>query len=103
MPREDFGKRLPFDPRMLEKIDRSSTMRAEQGAEFLQDWGGSAGYQRVAQLHPSTREVYFAVIEGGMTPEQLEVMTGLSKAEVARGRSELLREGLITEEDVVVE
>ncbi|KKN03507.1 hypothetical protein LCGC14_1106990 [marine sediment metagenome] len=102
MAREDFGRRLPFDPRMLSVIERSPQRMAEQGSGFLQDWGGAGGYHQVAGMKPETRMVFFAVQEGYTEPTQIEVATGLSGPEVSRGMQELERKGLVTVEELAL-
>ena len=94
----DYGKmsRLPMDPRMLTEIERSPVMTAEQGPTFLQGWGGSSGYQSFSGLPLDQRLTYAALLDGAVTLEEVEVMTGLSPREVGSGLQGLENEGLIS-------
>ena len=100
MPREGFGRRLPADPAIVEQVSRDPTMLAEQGAGFMQDWGGAQAYQQMAQAPIEAREVYYAVIDGFSDPSQIAVVTGLSDKEVSGGLSWLGRKGLVFQEVV---
>jgi len=100
MPREGFGERLPFDTRMLQKMQKSPQMMAEQGSGFLSDWGGPSGYIAAVKMGPNTREVYYAVVDGYTDPSQIEVATGLSSSEVSKGMRDLERKGLVVIEEV---
>lgn len=100
MPREDFGRELPFDPKMAEEIQSSVVMRGEQGPDWLQEWGGPQLYQEMAYAPVEARVVYYAVREGTTSPDQLEVVTGLSKEEISRGLGWLQRKGHVKLEEV---
>lgn len=98
MPK-DYGRRMPFDVRMLRVIERSPAMLEEQGSGFLQDWGGVEGYKKAAEMTPEARQVYYAVVEGYSEPSQIEVATGLRPTEVSSGIQELQRKGMVFVED----
>lgn len=95
----DYGKmrRIPVDPRWIEKVEASPRMVAEQGAGFMQGWGGPTQYRVLAQLPVEERLTYAAVLEGYTAPEEIEVVTGLARGEVSRGLAGLKRRGLVSE------
>lgn len=97
----DYGRmrRLSVDPKMIEEIQRSPRMSAEQqGAPFLGWYGGLGQYQVFSRLPMEQRLVYAAVLEGHTTPSEVEVITGLSPEEVSRGLGELEGRGLVSVE-----
>lgn len=98
----DYGemRRIPVDPRWIEKMQASPRMRAEQGPGFMQAWGGPGQYRALARLPMEERLTYAAVMEGYGTPEEIEGVTGLASGEVSRGLSGLRRRGLVREEKV---
>ena len=100
MPREDLGRRLPVDPRIVERVSRSSTMLAEQGPNFMQDWGGTAMYQAMSKAPFEARVIYYGVVEGTTSPEELEIVTGLDKTSVERGLQWLKRKGYVSVEEI---
>ena len=98
--REDFGRELPFDPRMITEIQSSRAMSSEQPSNWMQEWGGPQMYQEMAYAPVEARMVYYAVVGGTSSPDQLEVVTGLSKEEVSRGLGWLKKKGHVTTEEV---
>ena len=94
MPK-DFGKRIPFDPKIAEDISRSPAMLAEQGPSFLSSWGGTEVYQEMSKGPMEARVVYYAVMEGNIDPSQIEVATGLDTREVSKGLSWLEQKGYV--------
>jgi len=92
----DYGKRLPCDPRIVEKIQRSPQMMAEQGSTFLTNWGGPGAYQMAANLPVKQRVTYYAVSEGLTTPEEISIAVDLSVEEVNSALSQLSKKGLVT-------
>ena len=97
---KDFGRELPVDPKMIEEIQSSPAMLAEQGSGFMQDWGGPQMYREMAYAPENARIIYYVVLEGNTDPSQLEVITGLSKEEVERGLGWLQRKGHVKLEEV---
>jgi len=96
----DLHKRIPMDPRVVEKIQRSPSMMAEQGSGFLQNpWGGPSGYQYWAGQPEGKRVTYFAVVGGGATTSEISNMTGLTEPEVDKWLTQLGKEDLITVEE----
>lgn len=92
----ELHARIPVDPRVVEKIMRSPSMREEQGPSFLQnDWGGPTAYQYWAKQPKGKRTTYFAVQQGGATSSEISGMIGLSESEVDKWLSTLDREGLV--------
>lgn len=92
---QNFGARIPADPRVVDKIMRCPTMAAEQGPAFLSSWGGAHGYQYWAKEPMGKRVTYFAVQEGGSTTSEISGMTGLEESEVDKWLGVLDREGLV--------
>ena len=89
-------KRIPVDPRVVDLIQRSPTMRYEQGENFMSNWGGPVQYQMLVRLPREQRLCYVAVLEGAATEDQVEVVTGLSSKEVSRGLEGLQERDLVT-------
>jgi len=90
----DYGRRLPLDPRMVQKIQRSPEMMAEQG-DFLSDWGGPAMYQLLAELPTNQRMTYLAVYQGLTTSEEISIATDLPVGQVESALTSLGKRGLI--------
>jgi len=90
--------RIPVDPRVIEKIQRSPTMAGEQGGDFMQGWGGPSVYQTLAALPKNDRMVYAAVLDGTTTSDQIEIVTGLSTGEVSKSLNALKGQGLVSVE-----
>jgi len=93
-------QRIPVDPRVVERIQRSPQMSYEQGSGFLEDWGGSSQYKELARLPVEQRLCLAAVREGVTTEDQLGIVTGLSPEQVSRGLSGLQKKGLVTVEEL---
>lgn len=92
----ELHRRIPVDPRVVDRIMRSPSMAAEQGGGFLQNsWGGPAGYQYWAKQPVGKRICYFAVMEGGSTTSEIAGMTDLSESEVDKWLGKLDQEGLV--------
>jgi hypothetical protein len=96
----DRLERIPMDPRVVEEIQKSPTMRAEQGPGFMSYAGGPAQYRLLAGLPREERLVYAAVAEGYSLPSEIEVVTGLTGKQVSRGVEGLKKMGLISLESV---
>lgn len=94
MPR-DFGRRLPMDSKVVDKIRRSPQMSAEQGSSFMSDWGGSSNYIAFAKKPVEQRVTYFAVQQGYSTVKDISDATGLSTGEVNSALTQLSRDGLV--------
>lgn len=95
MPDYSQYKRLPFDTRMVQEIQGSPAMRAEQGQGFLSSWGGPSGYQKMATLPPEQRVVYRAVEDGLVSSQEISSATGLTPTEVQSALSGLSKRGLV--------
>jgi predicted Rossmann fold nucleotide-binding protein DprA/Smf involved in DNA uptake len=89
-------ERMPVDPRIVEDIQRSSSLSSEQGIGFMAEWGGSSQYKTFANLPRNNRYVYAAVLDGYSTPEEIEVVTGLSLKDVNMSLAELQGKGLVS-------
>jgi len=96
MPRGNVGERIPVDPRVVQEIQRNATMMQEQGGNFMSDWGGAQRYEQMAEAPREARMVYYSVIDGANTSEEIEVVTGLSSKEVTSGLGWLGKKGLVT-------
>ena len=91
----DFNRRLPMDTRVVRDIQRSPKMSAEQGPNWLSDFGGPQGYSYWAKQPMPERVTYFAVQEGATTQQQVVDWTGLRSGEVSSALSSLERKGLV--------
>lgn len=88
-------ERIPIDPRAVKKIQRSPYMMAEQGAGFLEAWGGPDAYRTLAHLPEPERLTYEAVMEGSTTPSEIEAMTGLTSEQISRALTVLEKKRLV--------
>jgi len=93
-------RRIPMDPRMLERIQRSSEMVSEQG-DLMAGWGGPSVYKILIQLPTNQRLCYAAILEGHTTEDQIGIVTGLSPEEVSGSLSSLQNRGLVSVETSV--
>jgi len=100
---QDYGRRLPVDPRVVERIERSPTMMSEQGPSFMATWGGAQKYKRVAKLPVNQRRVYYAVESGIKTPEALAMELRMSEASVEKALSWLEKKGWVSMEPTPIE
>jgi len=94
---KNFGKRLPVDPKIIDEISRSPRMRAEQGPDWLMQYGGPGMYQEAASWSPAQRGTYYAVIEGYSTPEEIASVADLKESQVNSALTFLKRKGVIQE------
>ena len=85
---------------IVEQVSRSPTMLAEQGPNFLQDWGGAAIYQEMSKAPVEARTIYYGVVGGSTSPEELQVVTGLSEKEVSKGLKWLQKKGYVNVEEI---
>lgn len=88
-------RRIPVDPKVIDVIQRSPQMMREQGGDFMSGWGGPVRYQQLARLPMETRICYAAVLEGTTEEAQIEIVTGLTSEEVAKGLADLQSRGLV--------
>lgn len=93
--RDDFGRRLPMDTRMIREISTSTSMNAENGANLCRDWGGGADYVYWARQPLAKRLTYFAIQEGYLTSDDIASVTGLKTSEVNKELTKLNAEGII--------
>jgi len=94
MPK-DFGRRIPFDPRIAEEISRSPRMMKEQGGNFLGSWGGPSSYIYWARQPLADRMTYFALVEGYTNPSEIAAVTDLDVKKVEGALSRLEKKGLV--------
>lgn len=95
-------QRIPVDPRVVDKIQRSPRMRYEQGSGFMSSWGGPSQYQQYSRLPVEQRICLAAVREGVTSEDQIAVVTGLSPTQVSKGISGLQKKGLVTIEQEAI-
>lgn len=91
---------VPVDPRFIQQIQSSPTMRAEQGAGFMSDFGGPSSYMVMSNLQPEDRLIYSAVLRGETTPEDIASVTALDLKRVEVGLTSLGEKGLISSQEV---
>jgi len=100
-----YGRKLPYDSKMAREISRSPAMVAEQGGSsaYLADWGGASTFRAMAKAPVEARVVYYAVKDNLNDEASIEVATGLSRAEISRGKDWLVSRGYISNDDIVNE
>ena len=86
---------MPVDPRIVQEIQGSPSMRAEQGTEFMAGYGGPASYQAMARMPIEQRVVYRAVQDGITNATDISQATGLTPTEVNNGLGGLQKRGLV--------
>lgn len=99
----DAARRLPVDPRIVRQVSKSPDMLAEQGASWMEGWGGPEGYAIMSELPTSSRLTYMAVLEGYVEPKEIEGITGLSATEVSLGLADLQKRRLVSGGEPVYE
>jgi hypothetical protein len=94
----DYGaiNRIPVDPRVIERIQRSPQMMYEQGSSFMEDWGGPGMYQLFASLPANQRLTYAAVLDGHVNSLEISTVTGLTPEKVDSALTQLEKAGLVT-------
>lgn len=100
MPDYSKMRRLPFDPRMASEIRGSSMMSAEQGPQFLSEWGGPEGYAQVAQM-PMEARVVFRALQDGVPATDIPTVTGLSTKETNVGTNWLVAKGVVSQAEMM--
>jgi len=88
-------KRIPVDPRVIDRIQQYPRMEAEQGVRFMQGWGGPNVYKELAKFPVEERVCYAAILDGHVDEDQLGIITGLSPQEISKGLLGLERKGVI--------
>jgi len=91
----NFGARIPVDPRVVERIQKSPSMSAEQGGTLMESWGGPQEFKEVARLPRDQREVFYAILTGVEDPDELSVILDISPSRVESALSALERRGKI--------
>jgi len=90
-------RRVPLDPRAIEKIQKSPVMMKEQeGAPLWNTWGSPSQYRFYASLPLEERLVYDAVTSGCETESEIRDVTGLGSKEVDMGLRGLQMRGVVT-------
>jgi len=102
MPGYGQYRRLPFDPRMVQEIQGSPSMRTEQGSNFLSQWGGIQGYTRASGMPVGARVTYYA-LKDGIPVDDVSDATGLSRQEASEGLSWLKSRGYVGDDNSVRE
>lgn len=90
-----YGKRLPVDPRVIDRIQRSPTMMGEQGTGFMQSWGGPTKYKDVSRLTRNQRTCLYAVEGGLSTAEEISIALDVPVSKVETVLAQLERKGLV--------
>ena len=93
-------KRIPVDPRVIDRIQRSARMSYEQGSGFMKSWGGPTRYKTLTKMPQHPRLAYAAILEGHTTDNAIKMVTGLSQAQLTRALTHLRNKGLIKIEQV---
>ena len=88
-------ERIPVDPRVIDKIQRSPQMMREQGGQVMAGWGGGRQYQQLARLPVEQRICYAAILDGTTDQDQIGIVTGLSAERVTKGLEGLQKAGLV--------
>lgn len=88
-------ERPSMDRRMISEILRSKNMSAEQGSNWLSEWGGPGGYEAWSRQPKTERLVYFAYKLGYSNVEDIAAATDLSRAVVNYELSKLETAGLV--------
>ena len=91
-------KRLPVDSRIVNRINRTPKLMAEQGPGYMQAYGGGQQYMAVAKLTANERMAFFAIQDGFTTAEDIELATGMDVSDAAKALTGLTRKGLVTSE-----
>ena len=94
---KDFGRSMNMDSRMVDEISRSSEMSAEQGASWLQEYGGSAGYTYWSKRPLNERLTFFAVQEGYSNSQDIADATDLKVGDVNRALTVLQDKGFVAQ------
>jgi hypothetical protein len=96
----DLGQNMKMDPKMVQEIVSSPAMSSEQGSGFLSQYGGPNQYIEMARVPEEARITFYAVQAGASSPDEIEVMTGLSKNKINSGIGFLEKRGLVTRTEV---
>lgn len=89
--------RIRMDPRVVQRIQRSPTMMAEQGADWLKPCGGPSTYVMLARLPYKERVTYLSILGGSesATDVSLDTDGGLSIDEAQKALDSLSEKGLL--------
>jgi hypothetical protein len=93
-------ERIAVDPKIVDRISRSARMTAEQGGQVMAKYGGPGKYKTFARLPREERLTYAAISEGYTDPAEIEVVTGMTAADVSRGLAGLRTQRLIAPAEV---
>lgn len=91
----EYLERMPVDSRIVEQISRSPAMTSEQGANFMQKYGGPGGYIQFSKMPREQRFVMAACLDGYSDPEQIAIATGMDLKDVNAALNKLQKEGFV--------
>ena len=91
-------RRIPVDPRVVNRIQKYPRMESEQGVSFMQGCGGPNRYQELVKFPIEERVCYAAILDGHTDQDGLEIITGLTTQEFSKGLLGLQRKGIIQTE-----
>lgn len=94
MARDDYGRRLPMDTRMIREIADSPALSAEN-PHICSDWGGPEMYTYLAKQPQAIRMTYLAVQNGYSTVEDISAATDLPVKDVDKALSRLSTAGIV--------
>ena len=100
MPFSAYGKMLPVDSRIVQRVAGSPGMMSEQSSNFMGEWGGPQLYVTVSQLPINQRMTFFAIKSGLGTSSEVSIATGIDQKAVDASISALEARGLVTSEEV---
>jgi hypothetical protein len=90
--------KLSVDPRIVERIQRSPALMAEQGPGFMAAYGGPSNYIAASKLNSDERVAFYAMQDGFTTADDIALATGLDKASAAKALSGLNKKGMLVKE-----
>lgn len=93
--RNDYGKRLPVDLRIVRRVYEDPKMSAEQGSEFMSQWGGAPDYVYWARQPVNMRMTYFAIKDGWTDVRDIAAVTELSTRDVSTALTKLENSGVV--------
>lgn len=86
---------LPVDPKLVDRVASSPRLAAEQGPDWLSEYGGPGNYVALSKVSGSDRDVWFKINAGLHFPDQVMVATGLSQKDLNAAVKRLARKHLV--------
>lgn len=89
--------RVRMDPRVVQRIQRSPTMMAEQSPDWLSGYGGPSTYIELAKLPFKERATYMSVLGGSKSASDVSIDTEgkISIDEAQKALDNLTSKGLL--------